>query len=447
MFVRTGGSIGEVMKTARCSVGLFGFCVIAAAVPITLHAADKPILAVRAASARPTLAGVVVGPNGKPVAGANVYLYTAAPLKGTSPFCPSCYPDCQKQAVTNPKGQFRIPALDPNLRFRVLVVADGFAPTFTSRIVPANGAVRLVLPPPRPAAAEIRRVFRGMVVGPGGAAVVGAKIEPNGISADGRVSVGGVDGVDRVGVTNKKGEFDLLCDSPNSQVAVLISARGLASQTTPLLPTGSVRHSFTMETGATVRGRVQNLSGAPLGPVAVGIVQADKEVETFVGHTDIGTDKNGQFMLTNITPNQDYVLYGTMDTFGAAGSKPVFLPLQKIHVGASGSTTDLGTLSVRPARHLSGRVVLPGNKPVPLQTRLLVSRDAAWDSSLLILDKSGAFQAKGLPDETVGLFVRIPGYHIAPASKGYDKNRQSVFVSVEKSNVDGLQIFMEPDKR
>jgi CheY-like chemotaxis protein len=44
--------------------------------------------------------------------------------RGTSPFCPSVYPDCGKRAKTAGDGGFAIESLDPQLIFRVLVVED-----------------------------------------------------------------------------------------------------------------------------------------------------------------------------------------------------------------------------------------------------------------------------------------------------------------------------------
>ena len=65
---------------------------------------------------RPDLVGRVLSAHtGEPLAGAHVYIYTAAVRKGTSPFCPSCYVDCGKSATTDAEGRFAIESLDPDL--------------------------------------------------------------------------------------------------------------------------------------------------------------------------------------------------------------------------------------------------------------------------------------------------------------------------------------------
>jgi protocatechuate 3,4-dioxygenase beta subunit len=68
----------------------------------------------RAADAnRPAVAGVVSDLSGKPVAGATVIVWTAGVKKGYSTYCPSCYADCGKRAVTDSGGAFAFTRLDP----------------------------------------------------------------------------------------------------------------------------------------------------------------------------------------------------------------------------------------------------------------------------------------------------------------------------------------------
>src|SRR3954451_4720045 len=88
---------------------------------------------------KPDLRGKVTRADGAPLPGARVVLYTAAVKTGTSPLCPSCYADCTKHADSGADGGFRIESLDPQLRFRVLVVADGYKPLFVEKVDPAAG--------------------------------------------------------------------------------------------------------------------------------------------------------------------------------------------------------------------------------------------------------------------------------------------------------------------
>ena len=93
------------------------------------------------ATARPDLSGVVMAGE-KPVLRAIVYVYTAGPRVGTSPYCPSCYADCGKRATTDKSGAFKIPSLDPQLIFRILVVAEGYETMFVPGVDAAMGPIR-----------------------------------------------------------------------------------------------------------------------------------------------------------------------------------------------------------------------------------------------------------------------------------------------------------------
>ena len=96
---------------------------------------------------RPDLVGRVVASGDKPLAGAHVLIDSAGVRIGTSLLCPSCYADCRKIALTDQDGHFRIASVDPELVFNVLVVADGFQPTFAEKADPAREPIKVVLAP------------------------------------------------------------------------------------------------------------------------------------------------------------------------------------------------------------------------------------------------------------------------------------------------------------
>ena len=85
---------------------------------------------------RPDLVGQVHANDGSPVA-ATVFIYTAGPKVGSSTFCPSCYADCRKREKSNARGDFKIDSLNPQLIFRILVVAKGYEPKFADNVDPA----------------------------------------------------------------------------------------------------------------------------------------------------------------------------------------------------------------------------------------------------------------------------------------------------------------------
>src|SRR5688572_29307603 len=86
-----------------------------------------------------TLTGTITDPNKKPLPGATVMVFYAGVKKGYSTYCPSCYADCGKRATTDAAGSFTIKDLSPDLWFTLLVVREGYAPTFIKQVDPAAG--------------------------------------------------------------------------------------------------------------------------------------------------------------------------------------------------------------------------------------------------------------------------------------------------------------------
>src|SRR6185503_8616340 len=87
-------------------------------------------LAVAAAEGPGRLEGVIGAAGGQPVSNAWVFVYSAAPREGLSVTCPTCYPDCVKRARTDTQGHFVIEPVNPELMFRLLVLAKGYRPDF-----------------------------------------------------------------------------------------------------------------------------------------------------------------------------------------------------------------------------------------------------------------------------------------------------------------------------
>ena len=79
----------------------------------------------------------------------------------TSPFCPSCYADCQKSAKADTEGRFEIKSLDPQLRFQVLAVATGFKPAYVNHVDPIQGPITVTLDPVEMAAAPPGNCLHG----------------------------------------------------------------------------------------------------------------------------------------------------------------------------------------------------------------------------------------------------------------------------------------------
>ncbi len=180
----------------------------------------------------PTLTGKVSDSDGKPVAGAMVMIWAAGVKHGYSTYCPGCYADCGKRAVTDDAGSFAIAHVDPELRFRLLVVREGYAPVFVEKVDPFGGpsAVKLSR---RSSPDDAHRVVHGHVVGPRGEPLAGAVVEAEAVAYqdkngnDSR-TWGAPKGLDPLAVTNELGDFEIAYAKPASSITVMVRARGIA---------------------------------------------------------------------------------------------------------------------------------------------------------------------------------------------------------------------------
>ncbi len=365
---------------------------------------------------RPNLLGDVSAKDGKPLVGASVFIATAGPKTGTSTFCPSCYADCSKSAKTDSTGQFEINSLNPQLIFRVLAVAKGYKPKFESKVDPAEGPINIELDPASAADATPDRSLRGRVVDSKGKPVEGAVVSMEGVQTrDGGGSWGSLPGIDPLAVTDEKGEFVITSQKPFDMMDVSVEARGFAHKGFSKLSSGAM-NELKLTEGATVTGRVL-LNNKPLKDVTIGISGVDRQSGVYVGHFEVGTAGSGTFAFVNVPPDTDFYIYGLMSSLKNYGA----ISLQKFHSGKDGETTDIGELAVTTAHRLRGRIELSDGQPVPAKTRLLVSREEAWDSMQLTLDKNGGFDTTGLPEEAISLSARVKGYHISAQNKSVDR--------------------------
>jgi hypothetical protein len=396
---------------------------------LLLTAAEKPTV---------DLTGVVADNAGKPIAGAKVFIHTAGPRQGTSPLCPSCYPDCARKGETDAEGKFTIPRLDPELVFRVLVVAEGHQPGLVSGVDPVRQTMKAELTP-LPADLDPRRTVRGRVVDSRGKPIVGATVEPFGIKTSTKRWWGAMPGVDPLALTNLNGEF--MITSIEADIALDLRVEGWehAARIVELLPAGPV-HEIALGEGVRIHGRLVK-DGAPASGIAVGIVQADRSSQKFLGHREIGTGKNGEFEFLHVSPDEEYYLYTVMSASGNWGA----LPLHTVHAGKDGDEVAAGEMLMGPSYRLAGRVVLTDGKPVPKDTRLMLGREEAWDHQMAALDADGRFEFTGVPEEGMDFIVQVPGYRLAPGRNRFQQTRNGTLATfVDKDRLD-VEIFLEPD--
>lgn len=409
--------------------------------PYNMPENQPPDHAVADLPKRPDLHGRITSNNGDPLP-ATVFISTAGPKVGTSTFCPSCYADCAKRANTDANGDFTIHSLDPQLIFRILVVSKGYQPKFVSKIDPAKGPVEVQMEPLATDAVPPEHRVLGTVVDPTGQPVVGAVVEAQGIrTRDGGGSWGAIPGLDPLAVTDDQGEFMLASRRAFAGMDVRVEARGFAPRNFTGLAGGTSRHRLVVTEGAAITGRVL-FHGKPLGDVSVGVVSVDRSAGGFDGNFDVGTGPDGRFTLVNLPPNVDYFLYGLMKTIGPYGA----IPITKVRSGNDGAVLDAGDLVVEPAHRLAGRVVLADGSLVPPETRLLISRQSAWDSLQLVVGPDGSFDTAGIPAETVSLSVRVPGYRISGKNASLDPINPFQLVGRVDQDVTNLVVLLEKGK-
>jgi protocatechuate 3,4-dioxygenase beta subunit len=392
------------------------------------------------------LAGTVTDIDGRPLPGATVYVYTAGPRQGIGSFCPSCYVDCGKRQVTDARGRFRLPSLDRSLLFRILTVSEGYEPAFTPKVDPLQGEIGVKLRKTDLSREDPQRRVTGRVLDPSGQPVVGATVEPVGFrTLLGEGEFGETPGLDALAITNGRGEFRFRVPEPGVFAYALINARGLAPRVVADLTAGSGRpHDVTLPLGTTLMGSVRNSSGQGVPDAVVHVVPTELRIEQFTKWQEIATDADGRFTLPNVPADREYRVATRMDSLIGAG---VGTAGRTVLAGKDGTVTGGLELTALPATVLAGQVVLTDGKPVPPGTQILLSRQGTWDAQTAILDAGGRFRFQAVPrEETMGLFVRVPGYHIAASTKGFDPGRRQVETCVPSTSpAPELRIELIPD--
>jgi hypothetical protein len=246
-------------------------------------------------------------------------------------------------------------------------------------------------------------------------------------------------GVDPASVTNLHGEF-LITGNPGDQGYDLeVEARGCAKRLVDLLPTGEKAHEIRLTEGATVTGRILK-DGRPATGIAVGLVQCDRGAGQFVGAYRIATDSQGRYTFANVHPNDEYSVYTAMADAARFGT----LPVDHVTVGGDGTTTNAGDRGLAPVHRIAGRLLLTDGKAVPSGTRLLLSREDAWDSQSVQVAPDGSFAFAGVPEEAVTLYTRIAGYRLASKRNRFQQVRQGSVALFVDSDKPKLEIFFEP---
>ena len=272
------------------------------------------------AATRPGLNGTVLDAYGSPLEGVAVMVYYAGVKVGYSTFCPSCYTDCGKRAITDAKGAFEFKDLSPDLWFTLLAARNGFVPEITERIDPVMVPTVSVKLAAKPATTDFRGTVRGRVVEAGGSPIPYAVIKPTGLIIPGGSSYGTLPGLEPISIANKQGEFEVSYSKPTPKILFEIEARAFAPKFA-VMETGPDRHSITLNEGGVVAGRLSKI-GRPVPNAEIGLIAKDsggwganfKQFGNPYELVRIGTDARGRFAISNVPTAVDWYVYPTMDS-------------------------------------------------------------------------------------------------------------------------------------
>ena len=196
-----------------------------------------------------TVSGKVVDSVGKPIRNATVMVYHAGVKNGYSTFCPSCYEDCGKRTTTDESGLYTIAKLNPSLWFELLVVREGYAPTFIRVEDLPNGPVPTAVLNIRKSIIDPTSAVKGHLVDGEGDVVRDAVVKSEGIEIDKGSMIGTIPGLDPLAVTNQNGDFELVYTEPAKRMLLSIEARTLAPKFVVLV-TGKDRQTIELSKGA-----------------------------------------------------------------------------------------------------------------------------------------------------------------------------------------------------
>jgi hypothetical protein len=329
-------------------------------------------------------------------------IYHAGVKVGYSTFCPNCYIDCGKRAITDAKGAFKFEDLASDLWFTLLAARDGYVPEITKSIDPVKvPTVSLKLAAKLPIA-DFSGTVRGRVVEADGSPIPYAIINPTGLITERGTYYGTIPGLEPISITNKQGEFEVSYSKPTPKMLLEVEARAFAPRFA-VMETGPDRRSVTLNDGAVIVGSlVQN--GKPVPNAQIGLIARDrggfggdlKLVGNPYEVVRIGTDANGRFTIPNVPAAVDWYVYVSKD----------------------GEYVKAPDLVIKPGFHVRGTVIASDNKPIADGMRVILSSETVWDSQTVPLASDGHFEFTNLPVGKYTIRASVKGYHETTPQSG-----------------------------
>jgi hypothetical protein len=401
-------------------------------------------LSISFAADRVTLTGKVTDSSGKPIEDATVMIYHAGVKKGFSTFCPSCYSDCGKRAATDASGSFTIPKLDPDLRFELLVVHDGYVPTFVSKVDPSLGPAGTAVLAPRTPVDDPNRVVLGRVVNSNGRPLRDAVVFTEGVNVflEGKPAsfYGKIKGLEPVAATNPDGEFELGYSQNTSGILVKVEARGMAPKVIAI-PTGGNRQTIAVSDGAVIRGRLVD-HGKPIAGTEIGLFPQNiggygmnlKILGDPYQEVRIGTQEDGSFVIPNVPTPVNWYVYGKMESIATLGAT---LPVE-CATKHDLEEVNVGDIQIQPGYHVRGKVTLSDGASIADGMRITINATKGFDSQTVTIGRDdGSFEFTSLAPGDYKIFTSVRGYDIAGDTLAKTVTR----------DIDDLAIVLSPTAR
>lgn len=354
-----------------------------------------------------TINGTIVDESGDPAKDATVYVNSAHLKNGYAKVCPTCWIDCGKHTVTDAQGHFTITGLNPRLKFRLIVVKEGFTATAKGGVDPAEGPLEPIKLTRRTASPDDAKIVHGRVTDVTGNPIAGALIEPVVATVPGGgMTVGAVSWMDRLAATNASGEFEIVASQPVEKVTLKISPRGLAPQIVSE-PPGPAMNSVVLTEGATIMGRIVAPNGASISNAEVVLISHEIAYEMSFGDMRVGTDKDGSFAFTNVPAGRIWGIYPANDSLRG---RNLTAGLYLCETTADRQVVNVGRLTLRPGFSVSGKIVLIDGKDLPPGMHVSIKPDWTSYNRITSVAADGTFEFQALAPDVYSLGVGIDGY-------------------------------------
>lgn len=384
------------------------------------------------------LRGTLTDETANPLANATVYIYWLAPQQGPLNL-PPVYADWGKKALTDASGKFVIENVEPGMAYSLVVVADGYAPSQIERLdINSEVDAKLIQMPQQ--RAEKEHAIAGRVLDEKGEPIWGAEVRSVGIRTGNYTGSGQMEGVDRLTVTNPKGEFVITTENTDAEIAVRIGGPGFAAMAIDFQRPGGGSVDYKLTAGATIRGKLIK-DGNPVPKITVGAMLTDRSFEHMTLEREAITNDEGIFVFEHVAANDEYHVYTKMKSAGEQGA----MKLTNIKTPNDNQAIELGDVALEPALVLAGKVQAGEGQALPRRVRLTLNRERAKDSISATTDAEGKFKLTGIPaSEPIALQVRAQNHYLSRENFSLDPLNTWRLMGIVDENIEDLEILLEP---